>query len=70
MIDEAKVMAYTSLVYSYEVGFYIRCASMLTNNTNYSFHIAKNYGICLTNHMRLIDSTYITQHNITIVYSH
>ena len=65
MTDKAKVIAYTSLVYSYEVGFYIQCASVLTNNTNYSCYITKSCRICLTNHMRLIDSV---SHHITTLY--
>ena len=55
-------MAYTLLAYSYEVGFYIQCASLLTNNTNYRCYITNSCRICLTNHMRLIDSI---SHHIT-----
>ena len=70
MIDEAKVMAYTLLAYSYEVGFYDAHQCSLIIPTTAVIIIAKSYRICLTNHMRLIDFTYITQYNTTVVYSH
>ena len=70
MIDKAKVIAYTLLAYSYEVGLYDAHQCSLITPTTAAIIIAKSYRICLTNHMRLIHFTYITQHNTTVGYSH
>ena len=62
MTDEAKVIAYTSPAYSYEVGFYNAHQCSLIIPTTTAIYVAKSCRFCLFNHTRLTDSI---SHHIT-----